>query len=248
MSAQSFDDSHDPSDRSTEWFYRLGLHEPDRCAARMVQSLADDPLDIIGFTAIAVSHLGAEFCHLVEWLAGHERSLRTALPAIAAALPWPPAYEHLLPLTDFESAMLPQWLREIDKLECSGIMRRFDVADRSTSSYLIEVRFADEQVSTGRLSLSHGDIDTISEFWTTALSLDAAARLYRKRYAKYTTRPYRHIKPATAGRRIIEALVGSLESGQFQQDLSAPIPWPQNMPVLGLMLQPALALIDDDDG
>lgn len=247
MTAHSPSDAHDSAEQLPDWVYRLGLHEPDRCAARLAQSLVDEPFDVIGFTAVAASYFGAEFGDMVDRLAGYEPALRTALPAVAAAMHSLVANEHLPDLHGSECAALPQWLREIDKCACSGMMRRFDHADRSSSSYLIEARLAGGHVATARLSIAHADVDRVSELWTTAFSLRDAAQFYRKRYALLTTSPYRHVEQETGRHRIGEAVLGSLSSGRLVQDRDAPIPWPQNAAVLNLMLRPALALVDSDD-
>lgn len=251
MSAHYFndddDDDHDPSDPTgvaSDWFYRLGLDEPATCASRLARALVDEPFEVIGFTSTAVMCLGAGFSELVDWLADYEPSLRTALPAVAAALPWPAVTSDDDNRSQRGVVELPKWLQQIDQIECSGVMRRFDRADRSCSSYLIEVRLAEGHVATGRLSLHHGEVTNISNFWTTGLSLRDAARFYRKRYTMHSTRPYRLVKNETACRRILEALIGSLASCDFDESFRAPIPWPQNMPVLNLMLRAALAPAD----
>jgi hypothetical protein len=248
MSAQPLQGTPDHVDPPPEWLFRLGLHEPDQRAKKLAEALVDDPFEVIGYTAVAATYFGNYFGELVDWLAEHEPVLRTALPVVAAAMPWLLANEHLQLLGESDQAALPKWLRELDQLTCTGIMRRYDRADRSSSSYLIEVRLAGGQVATARLSIAHDDVDRICEFWTTGLSVREAARIYRKRYTLHTTRPYRHVKLETACCRILKAWLGSLESGRFVEDRDDPIPWPQNAGVLLLMMQPAVTAAEGQHG
>lgn len=242
---------HQPTtdDAWPEWWFRLGLGDPDLCARQLATALVADSFDLLGFTALAVSYFRDDFGRLVEWLAEREPVLQHALPAVAAAMRLPVADKLLQPADEADGLELPQWLCEIDHLECTGIMRRYDHADRRTSSYLIETTLPGGHVSTARLSISHTQgTDCVSEFWTTALSLRQAARFYRKRYTLHTTRPYRNVKPETACRQILDALHASLESDRLAEDWSDPTPWPQNVAVLLLIMRPLVARLGDGHG
>jgi len=248
MSAQELQFTTD-DDQWPEWWFRRHLGDPEECAGQLADSLVADPFDVLGFTASAFGCFGEDFGLLVEWLAEHEPVLQDSLPAVAAAMSLP-IPDELLELADkADDREVPEWLREIDQIECTGIMRRYDHADRRSSSYLIETQLPGGHVSTARLSLSHkGSTDRVTNFWTTRLSLRQAARFYRKRYWPNTTRPYRHVKPETACRRIIDALLTSLETKQFDADWEHSTLWPANVAVLLLVLRPLMARPGDDDG
>jgi len=247
MSARQLQPTTD--DEWPDWWLRLGLADPDLCARELATALVADPFEVLGFTALAVSYFRDDFGWLVELLAEREPVLRHALPAAGLAMRLPVAGELAQSADEAGDLKLPQWLCELDHLECTGIMRRYDHADRSTSSYLIETTLPGEHVSTARLSISHsGGTDCVSEFWTTGLSLRQAARFYRKRYSLHAARPYRNVKPETACRRILDALQPSLESDRLVQDWCDPTPWPQNVGVLVLLMRSLVAKLGDGHG
>ena len=247
MSARQLQPTTD--DEWPEWWLRLGLGDPDLCARQLATALVVDPFDLLGFTALAVSYLRDEFGWLVEWLAEREPVLQHALPTAAAAMGLPVDDNLVQSAGEAEDLELPQWLCEIDQLECTGTMRRYDHADRRTSSYLIETTLPGGHASTARLSISHSlGTDCVSEFWTTGLSLREAARFYRKRYTLHTTRPYRNVKPETACRHILDAVHASLESDRVAEVWSDPTAWPQNVAALLLIMRPLVARLDDSHG
>lgn len=223
-----------------EWAqWDLGLHNVDQCARDLAGSLEEDPLDVFGWTAVAAMSLRSEVLEVIELLARTEPKLNSSLKAVIDGLDLGEVVG--LSRETVHDAELPGWLRGLAQAEISGVSRRFEYANRSSSTYLIEVSLVDGHRATARIALEHGESTAVSSFWTAGVALHEAERFYRKRYALSTTKPFRMVNTARGCLNVLEALAVSVTSGQVAADLGAPTAWPRNVAVLLWFLKVWLA-------